>query len=177
MILFLIGFRASGKTTLARRLARRLGCPWLDTDKAIESQARQSIPQIFQSAGEAGFRRLEQQVIGQQISQIPAGQTWVIALGGGAVLSPATRSLLKQHGRCVWLQASAARLAERLAADQSTTPRPPLTDMEPDQEVIRLLADRQPVYADCADYTIDTGELTEDQAVEQIARWWREVDK
>lgn len=177
MILFLIGYRATGKTTIGRLLADQLGCLWIDLDSEIEKFAQQSIPEIFAERGEAGFRELESTIMNMVVTRARLEKQTVISLGGGAVISGANRNLIKKSGRCVWLTAPADSLVERIKNTRDQTPRPALTELDPADEVSRLLQDREPVYSDCADYTIDTGSLNAEQAAEQIALWWSDVDK
>lgn len=177
MILFLIGYRATGKTTIGRRLAEQLNCHWIDTDAEIEKFSQRTIPEIFTEDGEAGFREIERNVIKLIVDRVLRSETVVVSLGGGAVLSQSTQKLIGKRGRVVWLTAPAEELCRRIESSQQSTPRPALTDQSLDQEVSQLLAERQPVYSDCADYTIDTCQLNVDQTVEQIAQWWSEVDK
>ena len=177
MTIFLIGFRATGKSTIGRLLADRLGGHWIDSDSEIEKFTQKTIPEIFEDSGEAGFRHIEQNVIRLLISRMLPGELTVVSLGGGAVLSDQTRKLIGVRGKCVWLNASASCLAQRIDSAQRQTPRPALTELDGTQEVSQLLQLRRPVYSDCADYKIDTGELNVVQTVEQIAHWWLEVDK
>lgn len=175
--LFLIGFRASGKTTIGQLLAHKTKSVWQDSDAFIELKTGQTIPEIFATQGEAGFREIECQAIADLVAELAGTPQAVISLGGGAVLSPVNRSLITESGKCVWLNASANCLAERIIAAQTDTPRPALTQMEPHEEVAKLVAERRDVYSDCADYTIDTGELSIEETVDLIAQWWQTVDK
>ena len=137
---------------MAVRLAARLGCACVDTDQEIELQQGQDIQEIFASSGESGFREIESQVVADLISrlrQTADPPVAVVALGGGAVLDPTTRTLIAQTGRCIWLQADADVLIRRLATD--TVQRPALTSETAEEEVRQLLRQRHPVYADCAD--------------------------
>ncbi|MDG2014733.1 MAG: shikimate kinase [Pirellulaceae bacterium] len=176
-VLFLIGFRATGKTTLGRLLAQRWQCTWIDSDAKITTATQRSIAEIFSSEGEQGFRKIEQQVIADTVSALPKNELAVISLGGGAVLSAETRKLIRRRGRCVCLTASVDCLVARISATELETPRPALTGFDQRQEIETLLRDRQTVYSDCADYTLDTEVVNQEDAVEQIAQWWLGVDK
>jgi shikimate kinase len=174
MNLYLIGYRGSGKTTVAKCLAKILRRPFCDTDAVIESLAGQSIRQIFESAGESAFRQRESQVIHSIAGS--AGQ--VISLGGGAVLAEANRTFLKGNGRTAWLRADPEVLWNRIANDQvSHDQRPNLSDRGGREEVHTILRSRTPVYNACADYTIDVDHLSPNEIAESIARWWNRADK
>ena len=176
MFIFLIGFRGSGKSTIGSLLANRLGGHWLDADNLIESATGHTISQLFERMGEEGFRQIEAQSIRDAILH-PATETpIVLSTGGGAVMNEATRRLLKQHGRCVWLHAPAEILVQRIESDSKTVPRPALTDLDPLDEIRSLLEQREPVYAGCADYDIDTSQFTATQVVDEIGRWWNQDD-
>lgn len=177
MILFLIGYRATGKTTIGRRLADRWNCRWIDTDAEIEKFSQRTIPEIFTEDGEPGFRQIEQKVIALMVDAIRRHDDAVISLGGGAVLADETRHLIARRGKCVWLNAPVECLVQRIESSQSQTPRPALTSQSAADEVSLVMEQRTPVYSDCADYTIDTSQLSVEQTVEQIAQWWAEVDK
>src|SRR5262245_13627410 len=116
MLLALIGYRGSGKTAVARLLAARLAWTWVDTDVEVELRAGKSIAAIFADAGEPRFRDLEAQVIGE----VAERDRLVLALGGGAVLRPETRDLLKRSAKTVWLTASPDTLWARIQADATT---------------------------------------------------------
>ena len=176
MFVFLIGFRGSGKSTIGPLLATSLGGHWLDADKLIEEATGHTIPQLFEQLGEAGFREIEAQSIRDAILHPRAAPPIVLSTGGGAVMNEATRGLLKQHGRCIWLHAPAEILLQRIESDSNTVPRPALTDLDPLQEIRCLLEQREPVYADCADYDIDTSQFTATQVVDEIGRWWNQDD-
>jgi shikimate kinase len=97
--IYLVGFMGSGKTTVGRLLARRLGWRFLDLDDAIEAAQGATISAIFDTRGEAEFRRIETEAIRAAVGEVPA----VVALGGGAFAQPANRALLEGHGVSVWL--------------------------------------------------------------------------
>src|SRR5438105_5004584 len=101
MNLFLIGYRGSGKTTVAAALAERLGWPWIDADTELEQRAAKSIKQIFAEGGENAFRELESAIV----AKLAAGERQIVALGGGAVLREENRRALAGRGKVVWLRA------------------------------------------------------------------------
>ena len=128
MILTLIGYRATGKTTLARLLAERLGWDWIDADVEIERRAGKSIARIFAEDGEPAFRDLEAQVI----ADLCRRDRLVLAAGGGAPLRPESRRAMREAGKVVWLTARPETILARMTADATTTARRPnLTDRTP----------------------------------------------
>src|SRR6266851_4297715 len=111
--LFLIGYRGTGKTTVARILAHRIGWTWIDADAALEERFGCSIRIIFEEEGEAGFRQKEAALL----EELCCSREQVIATGGGVVLRAANRERLRAAGRVVWLTAAARVLWQRLQAD------------------------------------------------------------
>src|SRR5688572_10466805 len=101
MNIFLIGYRGSGKSTVAQHAAKLLGWPWLDADAVLEVRAGKSIRQIFADEGEGAFRDLESAVV----ADLAGSDEHVIALGGGAILREENRQALAGRGLVVWLQA------------------------------------------------------------------------
>jgi shikimate kinase len=170
MNLYLIGYRGSGKTSVAAELGTLLNWPWLDADVELERRAGQSIKQIFETSGEQAFRDLEVAVIADL-----AGLTnHVIALGGGAVLREESRQAIRGSGKAVWLQASPKVLFQRISSDGSTAERRPnLTSAGGLAEVERLVAVRTPTYSVCADLTVDAELASPAQLARQIADWLR----
>jgi shikimate kinase len=108
--LFLVGMMGAGKTTVGRRLARRLGWAFVDADRELEARLGVPIATIFELEGEAGFRRRESALIDELTARGPM----VLATGGGAVLDPANRAALHGRGRVVYLRASVGDLWQRL---------------------------------------------------------------
>jgi shikimate kinase len=163
----LIGYRGTGKTTVAKRIAERLSWDWVDADAEVELLAGKSIAAIFNDEGEPAFRRLEGSVVEDQCSR----ERVVLGLGGGAVLSEQNREQIARCGAVVWLQASAESIAKRLEADPTTPERRPnLTNADPRTEIDRLLAERTPIYRACATLEVDTeGKAPEDIADEIVA--------
>lgn len=165
MPLTLIGYRGSGKTSVAAPLAARLGWEWIDADVEIESRAGMSIREIFAAEGEAGFRRREREVL----CELLAREKLVIAAGGGAALDPDNRRAMRAAGPVVWLRASAETLAGRIAADPtSAARRPNLTPLGGRAEIERLLAERESLYRDAATAAVDTEGLSPEEVVERI---------
>tara|TARA_R110002072_G_scaffold302710_2_gene487823 strand:- start:451158 stop:451772 length:615 start_codon:yes stop_codon:yes gene_type:complete len=155
MILTLIGYRATGKSTLAKPLAERLGWSWVDADVELERRAGRTIRQIFDTDGESEFRRLERETLVDLLSQ----ERLVIAAGGGAVLNPDTRQDFRNAGPVVWLKASVDTIERRLYGDETTAERRPnLTSAGGRDEIERLLSQREPIYSDTATLTIQTDE-------------------
>jgi shikimate kinase len=165
MVVTLIGYRGSGKTTVAARLAERLACDWFDADAAIEDAAGRSIREIFAEEGEAGFRRRERVTVAGLLQR----DNLVLAVGGGAILNSNTRREMKAAGPVVWLQASVDALAKRIDADPTTAGRRPNLAGGGHAEITRLLAEREPLYRECASLSIFTDRLTVPEIVERIA--------
>ena len=149
----LIGYRGTGKTTVARLLAARLSYDWVDADVEVELRAGKSIAAIFADDGEQDFRDLEAQVI----ADLCRRDCTVLALGGGAILRESNRECLAHCGQIVWLTASAAVIAERIGGDPTTVGRRPnLTNRGGRHEIEQLLAEREPIYRACATLEVDT---------------------
>ncbi len=166
----LIGYRGTGKTTVAKRLADQLGWVVVDTDELIELRAGKSIKQIFDKDGELRFRDLEADVIREAV-KIPRQ---VLALGGGAVLREETRQVLTACN-VVWLQADAQTLAARISDDPvSRSRRPNLTAAGGIAEIQQLLAQRQSVYEETADYSVDTTAKSPEQVADEIVSLLRD---
>jgi shikimate kinase len=165
MILTLIGYRATGKTTLARLLAERLGWDWIDADVEIECRAGKTIAQIFAEDGEPVFRDIEAQVIADLCRRDPM----VLAAGGGAPLRAESRQAMRQAGTVVWLSARPETILARMSGDTTTTTRrPDLTDKGPLQEIIHLLEVRTPIYQESAHCTVDTEGKTPNELADEI---------
>jgi shikimate kinase len=149
----LIGYRGTGKTTVAKQLALALAWDWVDADVEIELKAGRTIAAIFAEQGEPAFRELESQTLARLLGR----SKLVIAAGGGAVVRCENRKLLKRSQGVVWLQAAAETIWQRIQGDATTAARRPnLTGMGGLTEVQTLLAQRTPWYAECASLTVDT---------------------
>jgi shikimate kinase len=148
--IFLIGYRGTGKTTVARLLAERLGWQWLDADALLEQRHGRSIKQIFAEEGEAGFRDKEAALL----PELCRLRKCVIATGGGIILRPSNRETLRAAGTVVWLSADAATLWRRIQADTTTAERRPNLTGGGLGEVEELLRVREPLYRECAHRTV-----------------------
>ena len=155
--LYLVGMMGSGKTSTGRPLAERLGYGFVDADAVIEQAAGCSIPEIFERDGEAGFRKLESQVL----SAISQRHSLVVATGGGVVTQPENWGLL-HSGIVIWLDVVPDQLLQRLQAD--STVRPLLQTADPEAALNTLLNERRPLYAE-ADLTV----VINDEAPETVA--------
>jgi shikimate kinase len=113
--LYVVGFMASGKSTVGRRLANQLGWSFFDIDDEIERAERTSIASIFDTRGEAEFRRIEASIIAQHVRWIERGRPAVLALGGGAFTEAANRDLLLQNGLAIWLDCPLEVVKHRVA--------------------------------------------------------------
>ena len=167
-IVALVGPRCSGKTSVGRELARRIGWPFVDLDDEIAAAhaAERGLArapaagEVLEEIGEPAFRELEERVLRERIAE---GGPVVIACGGGVVERERARRLLASRATCVWLRVSATELARRMRADP--TPRPSLTGGDPLEEIATVLARREPLYAEVASITIDGRGL----AIEEVA--------
>jgi shikimate kinase len=157
--LFLVGFMASGKSTVGPVLAAALGWKFADLDTEIEAEQQTTISQIFAAHGEPAFRALETDAIRRKVHHIQAGHPYVIALGGGAFLQPSNWELVKNNGITIWLDCSLERINHRLVGNIT---RPLAADRE---RVAQLLEHRRPFYAR-ADYRVDA----DSDDVEQVTR-------
>ena len=152
----LIGPMGSGKSTLGAALAARLGLGFIDVDSRIVALAGMSIPQIFATEGEIGFRDREAQALADALAAKPA----VIATGGGAVLRQANRTAMQATSCVVYLHVDAAEQLRRIQGDRN---RPLLGSDAPAQRLAELQTLREPLYRQIADYVIDTSVQTPEQ--------------
>lgn len=150
-IVSLIGMPGSGKTTVGRQLARRLGLDFVDSDRVIEERLGCSIRAFFEREGEDAFRALEEATLDELTA---SGASAVLSTGGGAVLRPATRERLRRRSQVVYLHALADDIYRRLRHD---TTRPLLQTEDPLQQLRNLYAQRDPLYREAAHFVIETG--------------------
>jgi shikimate kinase len=155
----LVGMMGAGKSTIGRRLAARLRLPFTDADTEIEAAAGMSIPEIFETHGEAYFRDGEARVIARLLGDGPA----VLATGGGAFMREETRNCIRAKAISLWLRADADVIMRRV---RRRADRPLLQTADPEGTVNRLLGEREPVYQS-ADLTISSRDVPHDRIVEE----------
>ncbi|MGE3313551.1 MAG: shikimate kinase [Planctomycetaceae bacterium] len=166
MVITLIGYRGSGKSSVAPRLAARFGFRAVDADDVIEARAKMTIREIFAKQGEPEFRRLERETLVELLAQTDL----VLSAGGGAILNAETRADMRAAGPVVWLQAPVDVLAARIGGDPSTSARRPnLSTSGGQSEIEQLLTIREPLYREAATLTVDTTGLEIDRVVDLIA--------
>lgn len=156
----LVGLSGCGKSTLARLLARALSWPWYDTDAAIAAAAGMSVADLFQTYGEAEFRVRETAALAEALREAQ-----VIATGGGIVLQPENRHMLREQATVIWLDAADTTILTRLAADVEQRP---LLHGDAAARLAELRARRTPLYAEVADVIIATDGKTPLELVQQV---------
>lgn len=139
----------TGKSTVARQLARRLYVDVVDSDVVIESRLGETIRSYFDREGEPAFRDLEERVI----DELTSGTACVLATGGGSVLRPVNRQRLRERGTVIYLRSSPEQLFKRLRHD---TKRPLLQVADPLKRLRALYDERDPLYRECAHFVVDT---------------------
>jgi len=149
----LVGYRGTGKSTVGRIVAARLGWPFADADREVEARAGRPIRAVFEADGEPAFRDLEAAALADLCTRRPL----VLATGGGAVIRAANRAALRAFGFVAWLRVDPATLADRLR--RSPGDRPPLTAAGLLGEVEAVLAARVPLYREAAHDVIETAGL------------------
>ena len=158
----LVGAPGAGKSTVGALLAERLGTEFTDADAVIEERAGKSIAEIFADDGETAFRQLEEETAAALLRR-----PGVLALGGGAVLSAATRKALRRH-RVVWLRVGVSSALHRVGLD---TARPLLLGNVRGR-LIKLLGERKPLYDEVGEARVDTDDVSPEDVVELIVRIW-----
>lgn len=159
--IILIGFMGSGKSSIGRMVAKRMGFQFVDTDKLIEERAGKPIPAIFAEQGEEAFRDLETAAI----ESLAHMERCVISTGGGAVLREANRARLRELGFVVLLSASEDVLWERVSRN---TKRPLLQTENPRETLSQMLAARREVYDAAAEQVIDTSQFSHGRSAQEV---------
>lgn len=162
--LVLIGLTGSGKTTVGRLAAERLGRAFVDTDAAIEQRTGRSVRAIFAEDGEAAFRDIESQTLADALG---CSEPSVIAAAGGAVLREENRTCLRNSGaRVVWLCAGPEAVADRVKSGQHR----PLLDSDPDAVLRKMWSEREPLYREVADAIVGVEGRTVQEVLEAVLR-------
>ncbi|MBC1522468.1 shikimate kinase [Listeria aquatica] len=158
--IILIGFMASGKTTVGELLAKKTGLPFVDIDRAIENEQQKSISAIFSESGEAYFRELEQ----KKLSEFKTNAA-VISTGGGIITTEATRTFLQQHpATIIYLKTSPMIFLARLKGDETR----PLAKNQTPEEIEKLFQSREAHYEAIASFSIETDSLSPLEIVSEI---------
>jgi len=178
MRIVLIGYRCTGKTSVGKRIAKRLGIPFYDTDELIQSDAGKTIREMVDEEGWDAFRAQERAII----KKLPSSADAVIAAGGGAIMNAENREVLRRNGFCVWLTADVKTIVERMRDDRtSDAQRPPLSGQSLEQETAEVFEARKPIYQALADCTIDTSgkgiDAIADEILSSLARCQRDEQK
>lgn len=158
----IIGMPGSGKSSVGRKLAARLGLPFVDSDAEVERAAGMTIEQIFDNLGEPAFRDGEHRVIARLLEGPPC----VLSTGGGAFLNAATRDLVRKHALSVWLKAEIDVLLDRTSRRDN---RPLLRNGDHSKILQELLAQREPFYA-TADIVVTSDTRPVDNMAERVVR-------
>jgi shikimate kinase len=171
----LVGYRATGKSTVGRILADRLGRPFADADREVEALAGRPIRSIFVEDGEPAFRDWEARVLADLADRVAGG---VLATGGGAILLEGNRKLLRDFGFVAWLTADADTLARRLRSSRrGVDDRPSLTAAGTLAEIAGVLEARTPLYRGAAHASVETaGRTAEEVADAVLEAWSRHLD-
>ena len=159
--LALLGMMGAGKSSLGTRLAKRLNAPFFDADTEIEKAAQMSIAEYFEERSEAEFRDGERSVIARLLKEPPH----VLALGGGAFMNEATRTLIGEKALSIWLDVPLDELVKRVSKHPDK--RPLLTDEDIPRKLESLLEERAPIYSK-ADKHVSLRNLNHDEAVDKI---------
>ena len=163
----LVGFMASGKSTIGRKLARKLGWPFFDTD-ALVVREHGPIPAIFETEGEAAFRRYEQAAIAAVLGNAEAS---VVALGGGALTTTENRSLLRDRAYRVFIKISAEQIFARVRRSRET--RPVLGHAPTLARIRELYSLRMPAY-ESADRVVEASRRSDQSVIAEIVEWLNE---
>jgi shikimate kinase len=166
--IFLVGLMGAGKTSVGRLLAKDLRMTFVDCDHEIEKRTGVTVSVIFEIEGEEGFRRRESAIL----SELVQSANVVLATGGGAVLWPENRAALTRNGLVVYLLATVDELWQRTRHDRN---RPLLETDDPRARLAELFAQRDPLYREVADVTIETGSQSLRSLVSRLEQRLREL--
>src|SRR5260370_2350569 len=159
--IYLTGFMGSGKTTVGRMLAEKIGWRFVDIDEDIETAQKTSISSLFETVGEAEFRRIEAEAIRRRVLKVQSGHPMVVALGGGTFTQPAIVELLHNSGVTIWLAVAFAAVKRRV----DLASHPPLA---PDPQKFQELFEARRVFYEKAEYRVPVAEDNSRLALEHI---------
>ena len=160
----------SGKTTVGRLVATKLGWDHVDSDEQVCKRTGRTVREIFETDGEAAFRVEESNALREAATESPPAKA-VVSVAGGAVLDPKNRETLRDTGDVVWLDAPSKVLAGRVRAGADH--RPLLGD-DPEEALARLQRERRPLYEDLADLVVDAAARNPTQLADEIVAWFHE---
>jgi shikimate kinase len=163
----LVGLMGAGKSAIGKRLAMRLGLPFVDADDEVERAAGCTIAELFEKYGEQEFRAGERRVIARLLDEPPH----VLSTGGGAYMDPETRALMRAKAVTVWLRAELDVLFDRV---KRRTHRPLLRNGDPKEILGKLMEQRHPIYAEAdivVDSTAQPADRTTDQVIDALRRY------
>ena len=172
----LIGFMGCGKSSIGRLVASLSDIQFIDLDDVIALRTGRSIPDIFRSAGEAGFRAIERKTLNNVLSAVPTDL--LISLGGGTLTDAESREMVRKNCKCIYLRASVQELAKNLREDGAAAGRPMLAGADPDapadapdsleSRISAMMAVRGPIYEKAADIILDIDGLDYSDVAQQI---------
>lgn len=166
----LVGFMGSGKSALGRIIAGKLGMPHSDMDQLIQSRAGMTISEIFAGSGEEAFRDMETDLLRELAA--PGREPAVYSTGGGVVMRPENRELMRQIGTVILLDITPESVLTRLSRD---TKRPLLQSPDRKARVEELMQKRRPAYLDAADYILSVDNRTKDENAARLMKLLEEI--
>ena len=170
---FLIGYRCTGKSSVGKLLAAKLGWPFIDTDALLVSESDVSIKEIVEKYGWETFRKMEHAIV----NQVCILDRRVVATGGGVVLDEANVNLMKKNGRIVWLKALSKTIQARMMLDRDTAAfRPSLTSKDSFSEIAETLLEREPLYRQAMDFCVRTDGRKIDEICDEIVQQLGKLD-